>query len=149
MNKRRKQVKIKECSLADASIIAKLDYCYIECPWNEEMIIDAMQNGLYLFLKAEENEQVLGYGSVQIILDEAEVCNIAVFEEHRNKGVGKSILNSIITYCKSRCVKKIFLEVSETNVVALRLYEKLGFSRVGVRENYYKSGNAIVMSLNL
>lgn len=113
------------------------------------MIKDAMQNGLYTFLKAEENEEILGYGSVQTIIDEAEICNIAVFKEHRNKGVGKSILNSIISLCKEKGVKSVFLEVSESNVVALSLYKKLGFSCVGVRENYYKSGNAIVMSLSL
>lgn len=142
-------MEVKGCSLFDAPTIALLESKYIECPWSEEMIKDAMQNSLYSFFKAEENEQILGYGSVQIILDEGQVCNIAVDEEYRNKGIGKSILNSIINLCKERDVKKVFLEVSETNVNALGLYKKVGFTIIGQRENYYKSGNAIVMSLNL
>lgn len=113
------------------------------------MIKDAMNNSLYVFFKAEEDGQVLGYGSAHVVFDEAEVCNIAVFEEHRNKGVGKSILNSILAHCKARGVKKVFLEVNELNVGAIALYDKVGFKALSKRENYYKSGNAIVMSLEI
>lgn len=122
---------------------------YIECPWSEKTLLDSYEQDSYVFVKAEENGNIVGYGSVQIVLNEGNINNIAVDANFRNKGIGSGILNNIIAICKQRKVDVIFLEVSETNEKATALYKKFGFSKIGVRKNYYKSGNAIIMSLKI
>ena len=86
---------------------------------------------------------------MQIVLDEGNINNIAVDENFRNKGIASGILNNIISQCKDRKVAVMFLEVNEHNESAIALYTKFGFEKIGERKNYYKSGNAIIMSLKL
>ena len=122
---------------------------YIECPWNENTLLESFEQDSYVFIKAEDNGNLIGYGSVQIVLDEGNVNNIAVDENFRHKGVASGILNNIIARCKDKNVSVMFLEVNENNVGAIALYTKFGFEKIGERKNYYKSGNAIIMSLKL
>lgn len=144
------------CTLEDADNIAKIEQEYIECAWSKEQIIQSIQNENYGFIKCEVglNDETgeldfAGYGAIQTVLDEANVCNIAVYEKYRNQSIGTGILNSIIRLAKFQGAKKIFLEVAKDNVPAIGLYEKLGFKVISERKNYYKSGDALIMSLDV
>jgi len=129
--------------------VAMMEEKYIECPWSESTLLESFGQDSYVFVKAEEDGNLLGYGSVQIVLDEGNINNIAVDENFRNKGIASGILNNIISHCKERRVSIMFLEVNEHNKSAIALYTKFGFEKIGERKNYYKSGNAIIMSLKL
>jgi ribosomal-protein-alanine N-acetyltransferase len=139
----------KLCNVTDIKAVAQMEEKYIECPWNENTLLESFGQDSYVFIKAEEQEKLVGYGSVQIVLDEGNVNNIAVDENFRHKGVASGILNNIIARCKDKNVSVMFLEVNEHNVGAIALYTKFGFEKIGERKNYYKSGNAIIMSLKL
>ena len=71
--------------------------------------------------------------------------NIVTRKNYRNKGVGTLLLRELISICKEFKANSIFLEVSEDNEPAIKLYKKLGFENVGIRKNYYKDKNGIVM----
>ena len=139
----------KLCNVTDIKAVAEMEEKYIECPWNENTLLESFGQDSYVFIKAEEQEKLVGYGSVQIVLDEGNINNIAVDENFRHKGVASGILNNIIARCKDKNVTVMFLEVNEHNVGAIALYTKFGFEKIGERKNYYKSGNAIIMSLKL
>ncbi len=139
----------KLCNVTDIKAVAQMEEKYIECPWNENTLLESFGQDSYVFIKAEDNGNLIGYGSVQIVLDEGNVNNIAVDENFRHKGVASGILNNIIARCKDKNVSVMFLEVNEHNVGAIALYTKFGFEKIGERKNYYKSGNAIIMSLKL
>ena len=139
----------KLCKKTDIKAVAMMEEKYIECPWSESTLLESFEQDSYVFIKAEENGRLLGYGSVQIVLDEGNINNIAVDENFRNKGIASGILNNIISQCKDRKVAVMFLEVNEHNESAIALYTKFGFEKIGERKNYYKSGNAIIMSLKL
>ena len=131
------------------SAIAQMEAKYIECPWSESVLLDSFEQSEYVFIKAEEDGVLVGYGSVQIVFDEGNINNIAVDENFRNRGIASGILNNIIDICKQRGVTTLFLEVNERNEGAIALYKKFGFEQIAVRKNYYKSGNAIIMSLKI
>ncbi len=139
----------KLCNKTDMKTVAMMEEKYIECPWSESTLLESFGQDSYVFVKAEEDGNLLGYGSVQIVLDEGNINNIAVDENFRNKGIASGILNNIISHCKARKVSIMFLEVNEHNKSAIALYTKFGFEKIGERKNYYKSGNAIIMSLKL
>ena len=139
----------KLCNVTDIKAVAQMEEKYIECPWNENTLLESFGQDSYVFIKAEEQEKLVGYGSVQLVLDEGNINNIAVDENFRHKGVASGILNNIIARCKDKNVTVMFLEVNEHNVGAIALYTKFGFEKIGERKNYYKSGNAIIMSLKL
>ena len=76
--------------------------------------------------------------------DEAELLNLAVHPAHHRKGVASALLNQLCQTAKG----PIFLEVAENNLPAIALYEKHGWSQIGIRPAYYPLGkiNAIVMN---
>ena len=137
------------CEKADMSAIAQMEAKYIECPWSQSVLLESFEQSEYIFLKAEENGALVGYGSVQIVFDEGNINNIAVDENFRNRGIASGILNNIIEKSKERGVATLFLEVNEHNEGAIALYKKFGFEKIAERKNYYKSGNAIIMSLQI
>lgn len=132
----------------DIEEIAVLEKEYIECPWSENMLEAAFENG-YIFLTFKENGILKGYCFFKIILDEAEFCNIAVKYECHHSGVAAALMEQTHEYCKNAACGKIFLEVNEKNHPAIKLYEKYGYEKIRLRKNYYKSGDAIIMMKNL
>ncbi|MDE7106926.1 MAG: GNAT family N-acetyltransferase, partial [Clostridiales bacterium] len=81
--------------------------------------------------------------------DECEISNIAVAEKYRRRGVGKTLLTALLSELTARGVHSVFLLVRDGNAPAIALYHGFGFSRVGLRKNYYKGKNALIMRLNL
>ena len=72
-----------------------------------------------------------------VAADAAEINNIAVFPEYRRRGAATALINGLVDACNERGVKKLSLDVRESNTAALCLYEKNGFFRVGKRRGYY------------
>ena len=59
--------------------------------------------------------------------------------EYRNKGVAKNFLDCCLKYCKKNKLKKIILDVNETNLNAIKFYKKHNFIFSGRRKNYYRN----------
>ena len=90
------------------------------------------------------NNQVCGYLMVLDSIDVYEILAIATIEEYRNKGIAQELLDKIK-------IKDIFLEVRESNQVAINFYKKNKFKEISVRKNYYSepNENAIIMKLEV
>ena len=67
----------------------------------------------------------------------------------RRNGIASAMIGIIEKNLKNQGVKKIFLEVSATNIPAQKLYVNLGFKTVGLRPKYYDGADAIVMAKDL
>lgn len=94
--------------------------------------------------------EILGFISIQIIIDEATITNIVTKKDSRNTGIGSAMLDHIINYCKTQNLKNLTLEVNEKNTSALNLYKKYNFKQTGLRKNYYNGNeNAIIMNLSI
>jgi ribosomal-protein-alanine N-acetyltransferase len=83
--------------------------------------------------------------------NEAEIYNIAVKKQFRNRGIGQSLLDNFLSCAKKYKISKIWLEVRESNHPAIRFYLKNKFVKVGTRKSFYRAPveNASVMSLEL
>lgn len=131
-----------------------LDDVYIietECfshPWSKQSLEEEMNNETSLFLVAKEENEVIGYIGMSIVIDEGYIFNVAVRENHRNKGVATALINELVTYGKKNNFSFITLEVRESNLPAISLYSKFGFIKAGERKNYYSNPkeNAILMT---
>lgn len=111
--------------------------CFSDC-WSLEMIVSAYNNPNFLGYVAKAEDLVIGYIAVNRCLDEAEINLIAVSENHRRKNVATMLIDTMIKELKTLSVEKIFLEVRRSNKGAQALYEKLGFTYIGVRSKYYQ-----------
>ena len=82
---------------------------------------------------------------------ECELENIVVADTHRRHGLAARLLKQLITAARERDAEQILLEVRESNLPALSLYRKLGFSMTGRRTCYYRDPNedAVLFTLLL
>lgn len=90
------------------------------------------------------DDKVCGYLMILDSIDVYEILAIAAVEEYRNKGIAQELLDKIKT-------KDIFLEVRESNKVAINFYKKNNFKEISIRKNYYSepTENAIIMKLEV
>lgn len=102
------------------------------------------------FLVARIDEKIVGFAGFKKILDEADIMNIVVHKDFRGQGIGSKLLESLISYAKDNNLKILNLEVNETNIHAIHLYDNFGFKYIGIRKNYYDNKNsAIIMNKQL
>ena len=84
---------------------------------------------------------VIGICVIQVVLDEAQVNYFVIKQKFREKGFGTYFMNYLIKKCEKLNLKKLLLEVSQSNVAADKFYSHFDFSTVGIRKNYYKDGS--------
>ena len=99
------------------------------------------------FLSACKNGSIVGYCGYLQVLDEADITNVAVDAASRRDGVGESMLQELMRRGAQKGIKAFTLEVRESNLAAISLYQKLGFASAGIRKNFYDAPkeNAVIM----
>lgn len=119
------------------SAIAELEKSCFSDPWSENSIRSELHNVLSLWLVAVSDGTLVGYIGSQSAAGESDMMNVAVSPDYRNHGVATALIDALIGELKKRDMDALTLEVRESNTSAINLYEKLGFTTVGVRPNYY------------
>ena len=94
----------------------------------------------------EENESVIGFIQLEEHYEILDIINIAVDKENHNKNIGTKLIEFSTKDTKA---EKIMLEVRESNISAIKLYEKNGFVEINRRKKYYGNEDAIIMERNL
>ena len=84
-----------------------------------------------------QDPDILGYAGVLMVPDESDITKISVRQDRRRKGIGRALLKALQEKMPEHGVRKIFLEVRESNAAAILLYESCGFEKVGIRKKYY------------
>lgn len=130
--------------------LCELERLCFSLPWSEKAFEDEIENPLAVFLVAEE-ERPLGYVGCLFVCGEGAVTNVAVFPEHRRKGVAKALLTALQAEAEKRDSERITLEVRKSNTSAIELYKKLSYTVCGERPNFYTkpTENAILMELKI
>lgn len=127
--------------------IAQLEKSCIPDGWSENAFKQALENPNALIFAAVRGGEVVGFLNGSYVLDEAELLNIAVSENHRKSGIAGMLVTEFERELRKLNVKTVYLEVRESNAPARKLYEKHGFTQNGLRKNYYSSPleNAVLM----
>ena len=123
----------------DIPQLAQLERECFSDPWSESAFAYELTNPLSVWLVAVCQDQVVGYVGTQTVLDASDMMNIAVVPEFRRQGIAEQLIDSLIVRLNQRGSKSLSLEVRVSNMPAIALYEKLGFSHVGLRRGYYRN----------
>jgi len=135
---------IRKATSSDAIDIYNLELTCFKNAYSLESINQDLNNDkVTIFLKFK-NEKLIGYISLFHFLDEANLQKIAVIESERRKGVASELIEFSIEYLKNMKIESFYLEVNENNLIAIKVYEKLGFKNISTRINYYGNENAII-----
>ena len=119
--------------------IAMLEKRCFSDPWSENSIAFEQRNPLSLWLVALDGGTVAGYVGSQSVMGEADMMNIAVSADYRRQGIGQTLVERLVAELSAAGVHSLALEVRASNEPAKALYEKLGFTQVGRRPNYYRN----------
>jgi ribosomal-protein-alanine N-acetyltransferase len=93
---------------------------------------------------------VVGYVCFWIVFEEFRLMNLAVSRSARRQGIGQTLLNHALSIGQQHGASRALLEVRRSNRAALTLYERTGFCRTAVREQYYTNPveDAVLMELD-
>ncbi len=131
--------------------IAALERLCFSTPWSKESLREVGESEDHVFYVLTGgnglSREILGFGCVSVMLDEAELLNIAVSPAHRKMGLGQLLLSALFDEAARRGAQRFFLEVRESNLPALKLYLRNGFVAVGRRKRYYTNPteDAVIM----
>ena len=121
-------------------------------PWTKEILRDCILYKYDSFVVVL-NDNLVGYIISKIAYPETHILNLTVKKNFRKKGIGKALIELIISDARLRNSENIILDVRANNTDAQSLYKKLNFEVIGTRKDYYESKNdredAYVLNLNL
>ena len=98
----------------------------------------------YLLLK-ENSDEIVGQVNFLTTFYTADILYIYINEEYRGQSLSKDLLALSFEELKKKGIYEVFLEVNETNNIALNLYLKMGFLEISRRKKYYDQNDAIIM----
>lgn len=115
--------------------------------WTPGVLLSELKNENTKYIVLKENNNIVGFAGIWITPDTVELNNIVIKKDSRGKGYSKILLEKLIEISEETSREIFTLEVSEENIVAINLYKKYGFEKVGLRKNYYEGKyDAILMS---
>jgi [ribosomal protein S18]-alanine N-acetyltransferase len=102
----------------------------------------------FIYVMRTPGHRVAAFCAFWLVLEQAHINNLAVLPELRGRGLGTQLLEAVIAEAAHLGAELLTLEVRESNTPALRLYARSGFTREGVRKNYYTNPveDALILS---
>ncbi|MBE5940596.1 MAG: ribosomal-protein-alanine N-acetyltransferase [Lachnospiraceae bacterium] len=128
---------IRKMTFEDAQAVALIEKDNFSEPWSEESLNDFLKHDYSHFFVAEKDDRIIGYIGAYIAGDGMDITNVAVDKNERNQGIGGKLIDSVFECAKAHNCPVVNLEVRESNLSAIGLYEKKGFKSLGIRKNFY------------
>jgi [ribosomal protein S18]-alanine N-acetyltransferase len=140
-------------TLADLDPVMAIEVAAYAHPWSAGNMRDTVNPG-YRFTLLEVDGHICGYSVTLRGVDELHLLNITVAPARQGTGLGRALLAEVCDWARTQALHWLWLEVRESNVSAIRLYERFGMARVGHRKDYYPAHNGLrehahVMNLQL
>jgi ribosomal-protein-alanine N-acetyltransferase len=136
---------------AEAGLVARLFSEAAEAAhWSAQELVQLETSGIRVWVAIEEN-CMAGAVAAREAADEAEILNLAVAPAWRGRGIGRRLMETALEAVVSSGVRRVFLEVRESNARARAFYSGMGFAESGRRPGYYRHPveDALVLSRTL
>jgi len=137
----------------DVPAVYAIELATFPTPWTLDSFYYEMHENQYAHyvLAVDENNTIIGFCGMWMVIDAAQITNVAVLETARGQGIGEGLMREAMRIAREHGMDVMSLEVRETNTVAQNLYRKLAFQDGGIRKGYYTDNgeDALVMWVNL
>ncbi len=140
---------IAPMSLDDLAAVQAIERASFTTPWPSHAYRSELEtNRLASYLVARVNGDVVAYGGIWLMVDEAHITTFAVHPAWRRRTIGGRLLVAMLDLARARHAREATLEVRLSNLPARRLYERYGFRPVGLRRGYYSDNHedALIMT---
>ena len=125
-----KNINISPMTIQDLDEIKDILSSEFDDFWKYEIFKEELVNNNSKYLVLRYNNEIISFGGIKIIIDEANLMDIVTKKNMRNQGFAKLLLEELIKLSKNNNCTSITLEVNENNVSAYSLYQKFNFEEV-------------------
>ncbi len=141
---------IRDATESDIDAVLDIERLSFSDPWCREAFCTNLREDC-IFSLVCDGEKAVGYEILAVIPPEGELYNIAVHPDCKGLGYAQRLYFETESRAYQKGVRTVYLEVREGNLRARKFYEKLGFTNIGIRKNYYHqpTENAVLMSKNI
>ncbi len=140
---------MQESDIDEVLRIERASYAF---PWTEGIFRDCLRVH-YVCRLIEIGRTIVGYGIMSLGAGEAHLLNVCIDQTYRCRGIGRRLLTHLLQLAAAAGARDAFLEARPSNSSAIRLYQSLGFSQIGMRRGYYQAvggrEDAIVLKRNI
>ena len=142
-----RDIMIRKMQPEDLAQVCEIEKANFSMPWSEKSFQESMKREDTVFLTVLVDGEVAGYLGCYCIAGVGEITNVAVSASYRRKGIGGMLLEKLYEEGAALDTSEFFLEVRESNEVAIGLYTRQGFVKEGIRKNFYEKPveNAVIM----
>lgn len=143
---------IRKMTVEDVEQVLEVERATFATPWTTDVFYQEIVDNQHAhYFVIELDRIVIGYVGMWIVLDEAQITNIAVMPSFRGRKLGGKLFQYAIQRAMMVGVSSLSLEVRQSNIVAQRMYRKFGLVPGGIRKNYYTDNqeDAVVMWVKL
>lgn len=132
---------VREMNVDDLDVVLKIEEDSYKSPWSKAMFLNELTDNKYAFLFVlEANGMIVGYYGFWAVDENAMITKVTIIKPLRGKGLGKILMEDLITRLNLLECDSVTLEVRVSNISAIKLYEKYGFEIIGKRTEYYQDG---------
>lgn len=142
-------ITFQKMSISDLDSISNILETEFDDFWNYNILKSELEDSNSLYIVCKQNDKIIGFAGITIILDIAELNNIVIKKSHRGKGYSSLLLSRLIDIAYDNKCIQLNLEVANKNLIAINLYKKFNFEKVGLRKNYYNGQDAILLTKKL
>ena len=135
---------IRRAQFTDIDSIFKIEKESINS-WSYDQFIQELSNEFSIFLAAVSENSIVGYAVAWRVADEVQINSISVKKIFRKQGIGSRLLAEIIKDIPDKVYSRAILDVRSRNIEAINFYAYNGFTKNGIRKNYYNDDDAILM----
>jgi len=142
------ELELRGLELGDLDAIERIERASYPTPWSRSMFASELAKPSSLsFGAVDETGTLVGYLVLSRYVDAWHVMNVAVAPERRRQGIASALLHRLLELTKDDALRGYTLEVRISNLGAIRLYERFGFRRKGIRRGYYTDNreDALIM----
>jgi len=137
----------------DVPAVYAIELATFPTPWTLDSFYYEVNENQYAHyvLAIDEEDHIIGFCGMWMVVDAAQITNVAVIESARGRGIGEGLMREAMRIAQQNEMEIMSLEVRVTNTVAQNLYRKLDFQDGGLRKGYYTDNgeDALVMWVNL
>lgn len=137
----------------DVPAVYEIELATFSVPWTLDSFYYEVHENQYAHyvLATEADGSIIGFCGMWMVIDAAQITNVAVIDAARGRGIGEGLMREAIRIAQGHDMEVMSLEVRVTNTVAQNLYRKLHFQDGGIRKGYYTDNgeDALVMWVNL
>ena len=137
-------ITIRKAQFTDIDSVLKIEQESINS-WSYDQFIQELNHKFSIFLVAEIENDIAGYAVAWKVADEIQINSISVKKNFRKQGIGSKLLAEIIINDSDKVYSRAILDVRSKNIEAISFYTDNGFTKNGIRKNYYKDDDAVLM----